>query len=195
MISTIQDAKAFNVLCSDGRRRNARLYLDNPTSDSERTAASVKVNGLTVFGFIQATIEKDDYLFVAFQNGCNGNLLPAKDVLTYSETWPVVYSVIQFMPPYMPNDEDPPLFKNRKDAERYAAEEKRRYLDDMYDEEQEYETSGSAREGLIYITRKDVSHDLGWAIEIIEVQPCDLDEKDWHELFSPLVFNPTRIGN
>lgn len=182
MLSTFDGNKALDVLCSDGRRRNARLYFNNPWTDDEKTAGSVKVNGLSVMGFVQRTITEDDLIFVAFRDGRNADLLPHKDATTYEETHPIVHVVIQFMPPYMPNDDDPPVFRNRKDAERYAADEKTRYLDDMWSDETDYYATGSAREGLIVIYDRKREHDLGWAIEIIEQSIADLSAEERKDL-------------
>lgn len=181
-LSRVEGNKALGVLCSDGRRRNARLYFDNPWTDSEKTAASVKVNGQTVMGFVQQTIREDDFIFAAFRDGRNANLLPHLDATKYVETHPIVYVVIQYMPPYMPSDDDPPVFLNRKDAERCAADEKKRYLDDMWDEETDYHATGSAREGLVVIYDRKREHDLGWAIEIIEQSIADFSAEERKEM-------------
>ena len=63
---------ASNVLCSDGRRRHARITTEPNTFFS--IPASVKVHGKTVSGFI--TTENDDIHFTAYSNRKNGDLLP-----------------------------------------------------------------------------------------------------------------------
>lgn len=179
-VAQIDGNKAIAVLCSDGRRRTARLYFSNPWTDSQRIAGSVKVNGLTVMGIVHDAKPFQDLHFVAFRDSANGYLLPQTSPEKFKETQPVLHTVIQYMPPYMPSEDNPPTFSNRKHAESYAVEEKARYLEDFYPGE--FNVSGSAREGLIYLTRKGEPHDLGWAIEIVETLPCELEPEERNEL-------------
>lgn len=180
-LARIEERKAFGILCSDGLRRTARIYPDNPWTDSQNTAASVKADGRTVMGLISKPPFADDLFFFAFRDSANADLLPWRDPENYSETRPVVYSVIQYMPPYLPNEDNPPVFKNRKAAESYAVEEKERYLEDLWEGTELYAT-GSAREGLIVIYDKSREHDLGWAIEIVELPIGQLTAEEREEL-------------
>lgn len=65
--------KAINVLCSDGRRRTARITADADTFFS--IPASVQVKGKTVSGSISSDYD-GDITFTAFQPGKNSYLLP-----------------------------------------------------------------------------------------------------------------------
>jgi hypothetical protein len=66
--------RATNVLCSDGKRRNARITGD--ALDAWSLPASVKVKGRTVSGFITNIEGTEDFQFHAYQYKKNGYLLP-----------------------------------------------------------------------------------------------------------------------
>ena len=66
-----------HALCSDGKRRYARLTSHPDTFFS--IPAQVKVKGKTVSGFIMSFTNEDgnaDYGFIAVQTGKNASLLP-----------------------------------------------------------------------------------------------------------------------
>lgn len=77
--------KAINVLCSDGKRRTAKITSEFDTFYS--IPASVQVKGKTVAGFIMSK-DDGDIVFAAYQYRKNAYLLPeqGEQVMTHTFT-------------------------------------------------------------------------------------------------------------
>ena len=76
------------------------------------------------------------------------------------------YVVVENIPGYLPMDDEPATFSNRKDAGRYAAELARAAVEQYAEVDRPVRKSGSPESGY-YIVDPTDPYDLGISIEIL----------------------------
>jgi len=84
------------------------------------------------------------------------------------------YTVIEYTPGYLPEDDDPPVFDQYAQALNYLMEERKRIEDDGWDygdgDYQALEFSDGMQDGWFSYTNTKLSHDLGRVVVIVPVE-------------------------